>query len=478
MKKFRLLNWVLVLIILLQLVMFPANAVDSTTPGTDEIDTSVLDGCHTIDGQEPLLGDGKLLETAQGAFLYEVNSDTVVYAWNPDKELPPAALVKMITCILALENGNLDDLVTVTGSALAAVPEYYHGDMGLIAGEVFTLRDLLYLTMVPGSNDAAAVVAEHIGGTQEAFVAMINARAKEMGCTNSNFVDAHGIKQTNQYTTARDVAKIVKECMKNEDFMEFFSCQRYEVPATPYYGKRYAISTHDMMSKGSTQIYYNKRITGARTGVTQERWRTIATTSQSGDLCYISVVLCAIPTFHDDDYSIKRYGSYEETLELLKMAYGSMRRSQVLSENQITIQYPVLDGLNYVVAGPDTSAYTVLPSDILLKDLEIRYLHNHTGLTSPVKAGDKLTVMQVWYNSVCVAQSDVIAKNSVHAYNSNAAIDIQQNNLSNWTTILLIIGLILAAVILIYFGTRFIIMRRKGSGTQYNRNPYNRRRWR
>ena len=454
MKKNRLCIWLLLFALIFQMVSIPASATEGDSQPNYSTDSSVIEGCHTIDAKDPLLGKSKLLDTAQGAFLYEVNTDTVVYAWRPDEKLPPASLVKMITCILALENADLDDKVVVTGSAIAAVPEYYHGDMGLIPGEVLTLRDLLYLTMVSGSNDAAAVVAEYIAGSQPAFVEMINQRAMEMGCTNSHFVDAHGIKQTDQYTTARDMAKVVKECMKNEDFMEFFSCQRYEVPATDYFGIRYAVSTHNMMSAGSTQIYYNKRITGARTGVTQERWRTIATTSQSGDLTYISVVLCAIPTFMEDDYSIKYYGSYEETLELLKLAYSGMRRTQIMDKDQVTIQYPVMEGMNYVVAGPSSDAYTVLPSDLTLADLEVRYINNYASLNAPVKEGDVLTTMQIWYKDVCLAQTDLIAKNTVYAYDSDAAIKIHQRQQSKFMSFIKVLAVILVVVILFLVGSR------------------------
>lgn len=475
MKKNRLCIWLVLLALVFQMVSIPASATEDYGQSDYSTDSSVIEGCHTIDAKDPLLGKSKLLDTAQGAFLYEVNTDTVVYAWRPDEKLPPASLVKMLTCIIALENASLDDEVVVTGSAIAAVPEYYHGDMGLIAGEVLTMRDLLYLTMVSGSNDAAAVVAEYIAGSQPAFVEMINQRAAEMGCTNSHFVDAHGIKQTDQYTTARDMAKVVKECMKNEDFMEFFSCQRYEVPATDYFGIRYAVSTHNMMSAGSTQIYYNKRITGARTGVTQERWRTIATTSQSGDLTYISVVLCAIPTFMEDDYSIKYYGSYEETLELLKLAYSGMRPTQIMDKDQVTIQYPVMEGMNYVVAGPSTDAYTVLPSDLTLADLEVRYINNYASLNAPVKEGDVLTTMQIWYKDVCLAQSDLIAKNTVYAYDSDAAIKIHQRQQSKFMSFVKVLAVILVVVILFLVGSRLWNTYRHKRGKVY-RNIYGSRR--
>lgn len=475
MKKKRFVVRLLLLITIVQMVCFPASAADQDS--SYSTDSSVIEGCHTIDGKKPLMGDSKMLESAQGAFLYEVTTDTVVYAWHPDEKLPPAALVKMLTCIIAIENGNLDDEVTVTGTALAAVPEYYHGDMGLVAGEVFTLRDLLYLTMVNGTNDAAAVVAEHIAGSQAAFVEMINQRAAEMGCTDSHFVDAHGIKQTDQYTTARDVAKIVKECMKNEDFMEFFSCIRYEVPATNYHDARIAVSTHPMMTSGSSQIYYNKRITGARTGVSQERWRSIATTSQSGDLQYICVILCAVPTFHDDDFTVKRFGSYEETLDLLKLAYGGMRSAQVFSKDQITIQYPVIEGQNYAVAGPNSDGFTMIPPDVAMKDLEVRYINNYASLNAPVKEGDVITTIQVWYKNVCLAQSDVIAKNTVYPYNGDAAITIHRREQSKWMTFVKILCAVLVVLVIFLVGSRiWNTFRHKKSVALHKRRMAGRRR--
>ena len=215
MKEKRLIVWFLLFALVAQTVFVPAYAVDPQEQNDYSTDSSVIEGCHTIDAKDPLLGNSKLLETAQGAILYEVNTDTLVYAWHPDEKLPPASLSKMLTCIIALENANLDDEVMVTGTALSAVPEYYHGDMGLVAGEVLTLRELLYLTMVSGSNDAAAVVAEYIAGAQPPFVEMMNQKAIEMGCTNSHFVDSHGIKQTDQYTTARDMAKIFPPALRD-----------------------------------------------------------------------------------------------------------------------------------------------------------------------------------------------------------------------------------------------------------------------
>ena len=127
-----------------------------------------------------------------------------------------ASLVKIMTCLLAVENANINDTITVTNTALATISEIFH-TLSLKPGEQVTLEQMLYSMMVGSANDAAVVIAEHVGGTVGQFVAMMNQRAKEIGCDSTNFTDPTGLGHTDQYTTARDMAKIVNEAIKNED---------------------------------------------------------------------------------------------------------------------------------------------------------------------------------------------------------------------------------------------------------------------
>lgn len=374
-----------------------------------EGDASIVNGCHSIEAQMPLWGKNKMLEAAGAAMLYEINSETMMYAWNPDVTMFPASLVKIMTALVALENGDLNSVATVSVNALAALPED-SDTLKLQPGEQFTLDQLLYAMMTGSANDAAVVIAEHIAGSQMGFAAMMNKRAKEIGCTGTFFTNAHGLHEDAQVTTARDMVKIVLEAIKNEDFCRYFSALEYTLPATELSKARGLTSTNFLMSKGVTEEYYDARVTGGRTGVTDARERCLIATAESGGLKYVAIVLGAIPSITSD--GITRFGSYEEVGQLFDMGFKNYRVTQILGTNDILAQYPVLNGENYIVTGPSRSVSVVLPTTVTMKDLSIRYQDTFTSLNAPIAKGEHLTMVQVWYNNVCIGQSPIITKNA------------------------------------------------------------------
>lgn len=425
MKKNRILCLLLCLILLIQPVCAYATADETTTPtgpilpqpGSGAMDgdyqdtigdASIVNGCHTIEAQKPLWGSNKMLEAAGAAMLFEINSETMMYAWNPDKTMDPASLVKIMTALVALEKGDLNSVATVSVNALASLPED-SDTLKLKAGEQFTLDQLLYGMMTGSANDAAVVIAEHIAGSQMGFAALMNRKAKALGCTGTFFVNAHGMHEDSQVTTARDMVKIVLEAIQNEDFCRYFSALEYSLPATDLSGARHLTSTNFLMSKGVTEEYYDARVTGGRTGVTDARERCLIATAESGGLKYVAIVLGAIPSVNSD--GITRFGSYEEVGQLFDLGFKNYRITQILGTDDIIAQYPVINGKNYIVTGPSKSVSVVLPTTVTVKDLSFRYQNNFTSLTAPVSKGEQLTKVQVWYNNVCIGQSPIVTKN-------------------------------------------------------------------
>ena len=172
-------------------------------------DVSVISGSSTLDGRVPILGNQLIDGNMKSAILYEVNSDTIMYAYNADEKLPPSSLLKILTARIAIENGTLSDAVTVQESVLATLdPDA--AKVKLISDEVVTVKDLIYCMMVASGNDAAVILADHISGSQEAFVAEMNRYAADLGCINTNFTNVHGLHDENQYTPARDIARILE----------------------------------------------------------------------------------------------------------------------------------------------------------------------------------------------------------------------------------------------------------------------------
>ncbi len=158
--------------------------------------------------------DASLYSTA--AVLMDADTGRVLYEKNGDKLLPMASTTKIMTCIVALENANLDDVYTVSDYA-ASMPKVH---MCVSAGEEFYLKDLLIAMMLESYNDAAVIIAEGVAGSVEAFAALMNAKAKEIGAVHTNFVTPNGLDADGHQTTASDLALIMAYCINNETFLE------------------------------------------------------------------------------------------------------------------------------------------------------------------------------------------------------------------------------------------------------------------
>lgn len=157
---------------------------------------------------------------AKSAVLMDAESGRVLYEKNGYQHMPNASTTKIMTCILALEQGNLDDEVKVSSYA-ASMPKVR---LGMAADDTFQLRDLLYSLMLESHNDSAVAIAEHIGGSVEGFAQKMNQKAKELGCKDTYFITPNGLDGQDETgvhgTTAADLAKIMSYCIKNETFLE------------------------------------------------------------------------------------------------------------------------------------------------------------------------------------------------------------------------------------------------------------------
>lgn len=184
---------------------------------------------------------------ADSAIVMDADTGAVLYAKDIDQELYPASITKIMTALLALENGNLDDVVTFSEYAVYSI-EYGSSHLGLTEGEELTLEQCLYGILLASANEISNAVAEHIGGDVETFADMMNQRAEELGCTHTHFVNPHGLHDENHYTTAHDMALIMQEALKNPKFCEIIGTEEYFFPETNLVDeKRYFINHHKMV---------------------------------------------------------------------------------------------------------------------------------------------------------------------------------------------------------------------------------------
>lgn len=413
-------------------------------------DLSAANGCHGIDASKAYLGDGSLTENVKSAFLYEVKSDSLLYEWNGDLPQYPASLVKIMTALLVLENADLSSVVTVSQNALNSISSDAIS-VELVAGEQITVENLLYCMMVKSANDAAAVLAEYVSGSQQAFVEKMNARAAELGCTGTTYVNPHGLHDDNQVTTARDTCRVLLEALKSENFRTLFGTVHYTVPATNLSPERLLSSNNFLMNRDDdVGIYLDTRVTGGRPGVTAEGYRCIATTAQSGNMEVICIVMGCASTFLEDGYSVEVFGGFPETITLLDRAFEGNAMRQILFRDQILRQYSVTNGECDVFAAVKDDLYTVLPAQYTLEDLTFQYTEFPGSAQAPIEKGQRLGSVQIMYGASCIAQSELYAANSVAVSVPKAGnyIDAKRGGFPWWILLIVLVLLVCAYLII------------------------------
>lgn len=426
MKKFRILSLFLAALILLPLggpsvlaseaedtgteASASSNTTDSLEPTNPRQTFITEDGDFGVDASLALAGPQDLEVDGAAVLLLELNSNTMVYAKNIDERREPASLTKIMTCLLALEHGTLTDQITVSESALTDMdPD--GSSANLIAGEVFTLDQLLYCLMIASANDAAPVIAEYVAGTQSAFLEMMNQKAKELGCEDTHFSNTHGLHADDHYTTARDLAKITLAALQYEKFQEIYATTRYELPATNLSEARTLVTTNYLISSIVTSDYYDERVVGGKTGFTTPAGRCVICVAEDAGLRYLCVVLGASNTVTE---TYTTYGSFVTASKMLDFGFDQFTFVQVLSPLAPIAQLPVQKGTESVVVTPKESITTMLPADYEEDQLTTSYdLLSENGLEAPLEAGETVGVVRKYYGSICVGETDLVTVTAV-----------------------------------------------------------------
>ncbi len=242
--------------------------------------------------------------SGKSSILIEVESGGVIYSSEPDKELYPASITKIMTGLLAVENLNLTDNITFTQEMLESIP-YDAAILGVSAGETMTVEDCLYALMLRSCNDIAIALAYEISGDEVEFGKLMTQRAIEIGAVNTNFVNSTGLHDDNHYTTARDMALIAVEAIKNPTFAKIWGTQSFSLDS---YDDDYVIwHRHDMLIKGRGN-YYAPAV-GGKTGYTDEAGRTLVTCAESNGMKLVSVILFSTnEEVFNDTKTLMNYG--------------------------------------------------------------------------------------------------------------------------------------------------------------------------
>lgn len=363
---------------------------------------------------------------SRAALLADLDTDTFLLSQNVDEKMYPASLTKIMTVLLAIENGNLDDELTATESALSGL-SIYGSSVYLQEGEVMTLRDLLYCTMVASANEACNVIAEYISGSVSSFVDLMNRKAEILGCENTHFANPHGLHDDNHYTTARDIYTIVKEALKYDVFREICRTASVEIPPTNLYSSRYLKTTNYLLSEQTVEGYYYEYARGIKTGTTSQAGICLASYAEKDGVTLVSVVLgCESVQKSDGDTDLK---NFSETKRMFEWGFENFAPITLISASDPVAEIPVsmAADTDSIIVHSDADILAVLPKNYdisqLEKDITIFYDDDEQApsdeespqqtLVAPVTEGETVGTMTVYYNDEPLGTVNLIALTSV-----------------------------------------------------------------
>ena len=267
------------LITLSMVLMMPAHVMAAVDLNAKyEVDTNKIQGW-------PQAAD----IASDTGILMDADTGTVLFDKGGDQQRYPASITKIMTLLVAVENSSMDEQVTFTETGVRNVAAD-SSNINSKVGEVMTMQDCLHALMIISANDAAAQIAEHVGGTEQNFIDMMNQRAAEIGCTNTHFTNSSGLPDENHYSSAKDMALIFREGLKNKDFRSVIGDADYTIQPTNMTSDKRVMHTHHPMFAPESDIYYPGCI-GGKTGFTNLAAHTLVTAVEQNGTTYIAVVM-------------------------------------------------------------------------------------------------------------------------------------------------------------------------------------------
>lgn len=344
--------------------------------------------------------------SAPNLLLGEINSDRILYERNSNEKIYPASLTKLLTAILVVENCELDEIVTVSENAVFSVPTGYV-NANLQVGEEITVEDLLYVMLIPSANDAANALAEHVGGSIESFSTMMNTRAKELGCTQSNFTNPSGLHQEEHYSTTKDLYLISREAINKPIIKKIIKTTTYTLPETNKYTdtklKRIFTTTNYMIRKSLTKYYCDYCI-GGKTGYTPEAKNCVVEYAQKDGIELIAIVM-------GESASVKGK-KFLDAKEMFEYVFENYQDKEIAIENKKYETIKINNGTK------QTRELDILYKDNIniLKETnsteEVEKNVEYTNVTAPIKKGDVVGEITykydgITYSTELIANSDV-----------------------------------------------------------------------
>jgi len=388
--------------------------------------------------------------TAETAILMDAASGEVLYDKNADKKMFPASITKLMTILLALENGDLTDNITFSHEAVYSI-EPGSAHIAIQEGETLTLEQVLRAIILRSANEASNGAAEYVDGTVEAFAKHMTERAKELGAKTTNFVNANGLHDENHYTTAYDMALIAKELLTIEEYRSMMSERYFEIqPTNKQEEIRYLHGQHQMLNPNA--IYYYEDAIGGKTGFTSEALNTLVTYAERDGMELIAIVMkCNGGDHYTDTAALFDYGfaNYESKVILSGASYDSTvmvtekYNDKIVERGTVTVA-PVGEIRHTVPKGTDISAVTT--------EMEVP-----ETIEAPVAVGQTIGKMKVLLNGEVIKTVDLKAENAIDLLTDAEKQEIDDRSFTGiMKKVGIGIGILLVIFIILLCITRYI----------------------
>lgn len=390
---------------------------------------------------------------ADSYMLISLDDDSypVVAQKNQDKKKYPASLTKIVTAMVTIDKvKDLSSTTIVTDSALSTLAGTGAQVAGLKAGEMVSIEELLYLTMVHSACDACEVLAEYVSGSAPKFVEEMNNWVKAAGCKNTHFTNASGLHDPDHYTTASDMSKIALKALKNDVFTKISTTPSYN------FGGKTFIHTNYMLDKAHKSYYY-EYAQGIKTGSTTEAQYCVITKASKGGYNYLAIVMDS-PIQRLDGYDTKC--SFIDAATLFDWAFDTLKYSKVVSKNDVAHEIPVKDGKNadtvQLVVKDDITALvpaTLDPSNVIIKPID-----PPESVNAPVTKGDEICKANVIYGGETIVKIDLVAAKTVELSTFLKIINGLKAVFTNPFVLLILAAILIAIAIYIF---TFVMRMRK-----------------
>ncbi len=370
-------------------------------------------------------------------YMLDLNNNSIMYEMNADERLPMASLTKVMTYIIAFENipGIVGEIFEVGDSVNRILSGTGSSVAGLISGEILTGIELLYMLMLPSGNDVSLVLSQHVdaaaGQTSDAisnyseyaydmgdseFIRLMNEKAVELGCQNTNFTNSHGLHHENHYTTASDMAKIAQYALALPMFKEIVSSPTYTLRATNMRSVEKTFeNTNSLLAQDRYGgMYYYEYAQGIKTGYHSNAGLCLSSFATKDEYSYLVIAL-GWPVYDSNGNRAIIRGELVDTINLYNWAFDSFNERVIVPAG-----YPLTDVS--VQGAKDTEALMLvsdrdisqfLHKDIEVSDIEIS-IELYDSVHAPVFEGDIIGEAHYYYDGVLIGKSNAVAADTVY----------------------------------------------------------------